>query len=421
MASDTFDRRQFLGASGLTLSSTPAVLSQKNPNGKLRVGVIGVGNRGFYLFKEFQRIEGLEIAVVCDIYEGHLARAKEFAVNQQVSFVKEWEKVVNDPSLDAVVIATPDFWHAPMTLAAARAKKHVYIEKPWCMTVAEARQLRAAVKQSGVKMQLGHNRNSYPHVIKAREIYRSGRLGATPLIRTFIDRARPRPPWKFYGDAANYEMPKDASERTIDWNRFIAAAPKRRPFNAEEFFRWRGWWDYSTGIADDLMSHLWDETNCIAGMGIPETCLAQGSCYFWKDEIQVPDMWHTIFDYPRKQLTITFSSNFVNRHVGDLAQFLGRDGTLDVTPSTCRLYGAEWKDEEKPSGGGTKGPEYTYKKGELQVSSHWQNFVDAIRKNEPLRCDEDRSFEEAVTVIMSIEAHHKKREVRWDFAKEEIV
>ena len=412
-------RRTFLQAGTAGMAAAPAVLSQDNK--VLRVAVIGVGNRGTFLMKEFQRLSGVRIDVVCDIYEGHLTREKEFSVNTKVRLVKEWENVIADPEIDAIVIATPDFWHAPMTLAAAQAKKHIYIEKPWCMTVAEAKKLRAAVKANKVKMQLGHNRNSAPALFKAREIYRSGKLGATPLIRTYMDRARPRAPWEFYGDAENTKMPTDANERTIDWPRFIAGAPQKRPFNAEEFFRWRGWWNYSTGIAGDLMSHLWDSVNMITGTGIPTTCQAQGSLYFWKNAIHVPDMWHTVFDYPNHELTVTFSSNFVNRHTGDLVEVLGRDGFMECSPAFCRVYDAEWKDEERPGGGAKKGPSYVFKPGELQVTSHWQNFVDAITKDEKLRCDEDRSFEEAVVVIMSVEAYHKKREVRWDFRKEEIV
>ncbi len=161
------------------------------------------------------------------------------------------------------------------------------------------------------------------------------------------------------------------------------------------------------------MSHLWDSVNMIMDMGIPETCVTQGSLYFWKEEVEVPDMWHSIFDYPKKELTITFSSNFVNNHVGDLVQILGREGAMEASPSFCRVYpGTRQKSGQ---------PVYSFKPGELEVSSHWQNLIDCIRTGERPRCDEDRAFEEAVTVVMSIEAYRRRREVRWDAGKEEIV
>ena len=416
-------RREFL------MAAAPAVLAQQKPGETVGVAAIGVGNRGFYLLKEFQSLANVEIRMICDIYEGNLARAKEFSKNTRAAYTKKWEEAINAPGIDAVVIATPDFWHAPMALAAARAKKDIYLEKPLCMTVAEAKQLRAAVRENKVVLQLGHNRNSAAALHKAREIYRSGKLGAVPLIRTYIDRAHSRPPWKFYTDAQVLEMPKDASPATIDWERFLGGKSKR-PFNAEQFFRWRGWWDFSTGVAGDLMSHLWDSVNMIAGMGIPEACMTHGALYYWKDELEVPDMWHSIFDYPRRQLTVTFNQAFHNSHYGDVVQVLGRDGTMEAGSMFCRTWGAEWKPEyqkkmrearQKVGRDGAVPPDYSFKPGELEVSSHWQDFIDCMKSRQKPRCDIDRAFEEAVTVAMSIEAHHKKRQVRWDAAKEEIV
>ena len=421
---NAFERRTFLKSVGAAAVAAPALLSQRKPGETIGVAAIGVGNRGFYLLKEFQKIPGIETRVICDLYDGNLSRAKEFVTNTKANYTKKWEEALAAPGIDAVVIATPDFWHAPMALAAAKAKKDIYLEKPLCMTVAQAKQLRAAVKENHVVLQLGHNRNSAPALHKAREIYRAGKLGAVPLVRMYIDRAHSRAPWKFYTDAQITEMPKDAGPGTIDWARFIANAPARG-FDAERFFRWRSWWDYSTGIAGDLMSHLWDSANLIVGMGIPETCQTHGALYFWKKEIEVPDMWQSIFDYPKREMTITFHQCFHDSHYGDVVQLLGRDGTMETSPTFCRVYGAEWKPDypakRKKAAGGEVPPDYVYKPGELELSSHWQNFVDCTRTREKPRCDIDRAFEEAVTVAMSIAAYHKKREVRWDAAKEEIV
>ncbi|MFB3830042.1 MAG: Gfo/Idh/MocA family oxidoreductase [Bryobacteraceae bacterium] len=401
--SQAIKRRTFLTAAGLAAA-------QDKPLG---VAAIGVGNRGFFLLKEFQNLPGVEVRVICDLYDGNLRRAKEFSKNTRAAYTKKWEEAIAAPGVDAVVIATPDFWHAPMALAAARARKDIYLEKPLCMTVAEAKQLRAAVRENKVVLQLGHNRNSAAPLFKAREIYRSGKLGAVPLIRTYIDRAHARPPWKFYTDAQVLEMPKDASPQTIDWDRFLGGKAKR-PFDAEQFFRWRGWWEFSTGVAGDLMSHLWDSVNMIAGMGIPRTCMTHGALYFWKNEIHVPDMWHAVFDYPNRELTVTFNQAFHNSHYGDVVQVLGREGTMEAGPAFCRVWGPEWRERQKA-------PNYVFKPGELEVSSHWQDFVDSIRTRATPRCGIDRAFEEAVTIAMSIEAYRRRREVRWDANKEEIV
>jgi predicted dehydrogenase len=413
--SEDLGRRRFLKATGLGLATAPAVLSAKGPNDKLGVAVIGVGTRGLYLMQEFQRVPGVEVRVICDLYDGHLKRAKEFSVNTKAAFTKEWEKAAVNADVDAVVIATPEFWHYPMVMAAARAKKDIYVEKAWCTSIAQAKEMRKAVKENGVVMQLGHNRNSDPTYHKAIEFIKQGKVKPISVVRMFIDRTDSIPQWKFYGDYSNHTLPSDASSKTIDWERFTAAASKR-PFDAERFFRWRNWWEYSSGIAGDLMTHLWDSTNFMLNMGIPESCMTQGGLYFWKKDQEVPDTWNAIFDYPKQDLVITFGSNFQSKHAGDMVQLLGREGTIEVSRGYMRYYDAEWK-----TGVEAGPPAYTFKKGDLQVTSHWQDFVDAVRKRSMPRCNVDRAFEEVAALCMSLEAYRQERKVRWDPIKEEIV
>lgn len=412
--SEELARREFLRTAGTALAAAPAAFSARSANDRLGVAVIGVGTRGFYLMQEFQRIPGVEVRVVCDLYDGHLKRAKEFSVNTRVTLTKEWEKATVNADVDAVVIATPEFWHYPMVMAAARAKKDIYVEKAWCTNLSQAKEMRKLVKENGVVMQLGHNRNSDPTYHKAMEFLRQGKVKPITVVRMFIDRTDAIPQWKFYGDYANHILPADASPQTIDWERFTAAAGKR-PFDAERFFRWRNWWEYSSGIAGDLMTHLWDSTNFMIEMGIPESCMTQGGLYFWKKDQEVPDTWNAIFDYPKQDMVITFGSNFQSKHAGDMVQLLGREGTVEVGRDYMRYYEAEWK-----PGVGTA-PAYTFKKGDLEVTTHWQDFVDAVRKRTRPRCHVDHAFQEVATLCMSLESYRQERKVRWDPVKEEIV
>jgi predicted dehydrogenase len=334
-----------------------------------------------------------------------------------------------------VVIATPDFWHAPMVIAAAESKKDIYVEKGWCTRLEDAKKMRKAVKDNRVVHQLGHHYNSLPTFHKAREIFRSGALGKVALVRMYIDRAGTAPEWKFYTDYSINEMPSDASPETIDWKRFIANAPKR-PFDAERFFTWRCYWDYGTGIAGDLLSHLWDSVNMMMEIGIPESAVTQGGTYFWKGDREVPDMWHVVYDYPKKELAVTFGCSFHNRHVGEITHLLGRDMSLEISPNFCRTYAAEWKPEfgKKITGARQKSaeiglapqdavvpPDYSMKRDEVQVSSHMQDFIDCVRTRGLPRCHVDRAFEEAVALLMSVEAYKRERKVRWDPAKEAII
>jgi predicted dehydrogenase len=428
------DRRDFL-KSAAALAAAPAVLAQKGPNDTIGVAVIGVGTRGYYLFQEFQKIQGVEIRSICDLYDGNLKRARLAAKNDRVKTGKEWEKVMADPDIDAVVIATPDFWHAPMTIRAAESKKDVYVEKGWCTKLEDAKRMRAALKDNKTVMQLGHNYNSMAQFFKAREIFRSGELGKVAAIRLYIDRTGAFPEWQFFQTYENPVMPQDASPETIDWARFTANATQR-PFDAERFFLWRKWFEYGTGIAGDLLSHLWDSANMIAGYGIPETTVTQGGNYFWKDGRDVPDQWNVLMDYPKKELSVSFECTFHNRHYGEVEQFLGRDKTLEVSPRFCRTFDAEWKPEYKERAAkhakalaalgyepqdAPPIPDYSMKRDELQVSSHWQDFIDCVRSRATPRCSVDRAFEEAATIFLSVEAYKRNAKVRWDAATETIV
>jgi len=436
------DRRRFLEVAARTtaglavgMRGAPALLAQRSPNDVLRVGCIGVGTQGHRLLKLAQAVPNTEIRVICDLYQGNIERARRLTKNPTVRVQPEWEKVVQDPEIDVVTVAAPDFWHAPMVVAAAQAKKDIYVEKGLCRTLDEAKAIRKAVKDNKVVLQLGHHYNSLPTFHKARQILSSGALGKVPLVRTYIDRTSEFPEWKFYTDYDIHQAPSDAGPQTIDWTRFLANAPTR-PFDIERFFTWRCYWDYGTGIAGDLMSHLWDSVNMVMGMGIPGSAVTHGGLYYWTNDREVPDQWTVLFDYPKQNLAVQFNCAFHNVHVGEMAQYLGRDLTLEVSPDSCRTYAPEWKPEHREKSArarqsalqvglnpadGVVPPDYSYKPGELQVTGHMQDFLDCVRSRAVPRCGIDRAFEEGVAIIMSVEAFRQERKVRWDPVREVIV
>jgi predicted dehydrogenase len=431
------NRRDFLKTVTVAsaVASSPAIAAQQNANSAIGVAVIGVGTRGIYLLEEVQRCPGVQVRWISDLYDANMQRAVKACKNPKVQTTKEWEKAATAADVDAVMIATPDFWHARMTVRAAEAGKDVYTEKGLCRTLEEAKAIRRAVKQNGRVLQLGHHQNSDPTYIKAREIYESGKLGKVTLARTYIDRTSQWPEWQFYTAYNINQTPKDANAQTIDWNRFIANAPER-PFDVERFFRWRCFWEYGTGIAGDLMSHQWDGVNCIMNIGIPEAVLTQGGLYFWKQDRDVPDQWHVMFEYPKKDLAVQFNCTFHNRHQGTNTFILGRDGTIEAGGGHCRLYEAEWKPENeekvrelrRQARAAGRDPEevglppvYVMKPGELEVTNHIQNWIDCVRSRETPRCGIDRAFDEAVTIVMSVESYFKERKVKWDPVNEVIV
>jgi predicted dehydrogenase len=437
MSDSHLPRRTFL-TSTAALTAAPAILAQRNPNDKLRLAMVGVGTRGIYLLERMQECPNTEIGLICDLYDSNIARAQKLAFNKKAEVTKDWEKAVSSKDIDAVVIAVPDFMHAPMAIRAAQLKKHVYVEKGLCRTLEEAKGIRKAVKENGVTLQLGHHQNSEPAYLKARELYQSGKLGKTALVRTYIDRTNPYPEWQFYTRYDNQQVPTDATPQSVDWERFQRDSTIKTDFDPERFFRWRCWWEYGTGIAGDLMSHQWDGVNLICGMGIPESLQTMGGLYYWKQDREVPDQWHVLYEYPKKQMNITFACSFHNRHHGTNTFVLGRDASIEVGERHCRLYTAEWKPEAQDKltvarrkavsmgvdpelAGLLVEPEYTWKRGTEPMTDHMRNWVDSIRGQDKPRCGIDRAWEEAVVIVMSVESYFKERKVKWDPVNELIV
>lgn len=413
MSDSKVGRRNFLKSAPM-MGAAPAFLSQRNVNDKMRVATVGVGTRGIYLLEQVQEAPNTEVAVICDLYDANLARAQKTAFNKKAEVSKDWETVMARKDIDAVMIATPDFWHATMAVRAAQAGKHVYVEKGMCRTLEEAKAIRKAVRDNKVTLQLGHHQNSESPFLKAREIYQSGKLGKTCLARTYIDRTNPWPEWQFYRQYDNQVVPADATTQTVDWEKFQENTSVKTAFDPERFFRWRCWWEYGTGIAGDLMSHQWDGVNLIVGMGIPQAVQTMGGLYFWKKDREVPDQWHVMFEYPKQELNVTFACTFHNRHEGTKTVILGRDASLDVASNYCRLYDAEWKSK-------STAPVYEWKKGEMEVTGHQRNWIDSIRGLDKPRCGMDRAWEEAVTIVMSVESYFKERKVKWDPVNEVVV
>jgi predicted dehydrogenase len=341
----------------------------------------------------------------------------------------DYRSLLESRDIDAVVIATPDHWHSRMTVDAASAQKDIYVEKGMTRTVAEAKAMVDAVKRNKRILQLGHQRTSSPVTFKAKELCESGQVGHVSLIRLSRFRNSIRGEW-------NYRIDPEAGPETIDWNRFLGDAP-RRAFDPDRYFRWRRYWDYGTGISGDLLSHEWSAANVFLKLGIPRTCIASGGVYFWEDGREVPDVLNVLYEYPDRDLSLTFSSTFSNSRRGTESESIvfGRNATLVLTGDLTMYLepnGAqnqaliERARQDRRKAGLNVGekepvPVLTFTRQEGQLSSHMQNFFDCVRSRERTRCNEDDGFDEAVTLVMSVISYREMRMVTWDPRKQEIV
>ena len=431
MSDKGMTRREFMEGSALGAAAAfgaPAVLSARSPSDVVGLGIIGVGMRGSTLLREAVTIPNTQMRAVCDLYGPRRDRAAGVINNPALKMGIDYRQVLDNKDIDGIIVATPDHWHAKMAVDAAAAGKDIYLEKCMTRTLEQAKAVVRAVKQHKRVLQLGHGARSRPVQAQAREVCRSGILGHVTLVRLSNFQNSVDGTWK-------YPIPPDAAADAVHWERFLGDTPKK-PWDPNRFFRWRWFWEYGTGIAGDLMSHQWDGVNMIMELGIPESAITQGSLYFWKQDREVPDQWHVLFDYPKKETAVTFACSFHNVHHGTNTYIFGRDGTLEVHDRFCRVYGAEWKPEYQQKLSAARkaaaaagrepseavvAPDYAMKKGELEVTSHMRDFIDCVRSGQTPRCGIDRAWEEAVTVVMSVESFFKERKVKWDAVKELIV
>ena len=469
----------------LGMEYAPAVMGTGPASGRqLRLGVIGYGHRGPQLMKaagflppsviddmrkaaeknpmdkryqDFMEQDDLNIVIkgICDIFDVHAEEQMAAAANLHkegsegkpaypVKRYRTYKELMAADDIDAVIIAAPDHWHAPMTIEAARNGKHVYCEKPMTWNVPETYLVRDEVKKSGIVFQLGHQGRETESYIKAKEAVEKNLLGKINLIEVTTNRNSPNGAWV-------YPINPKASPLNIDWKQFIGQAPWH-DFDLKRFFRWRCWWDYSTGLSGDLFTHEYDAMNQILGLGIPQYASGSGGIYYYKDGRTVPDVQHEVFEYPDRNLTLMYSATLASdKDRGKVV--MGHDGWMEVG-GTLNVYADRESDRYRdliksgkidPSlpiysySPGKKnldaittateryfagrGLLYTYRGGKRVDTTHLhiKDWLESIRRGTQPSCNINRGFEEAITNQMGVIALRQGRRVEWDPDKELII
>ena len=408
-------------------AGAPAVLAGGSPNENVNLGHIGIGVRGGTLLKQVagtparKGIPGTKVVAVCDVYKPHLEKAVAHSFNPSVRAYENYEDLLADEGVDAVVVAVPDHWHSKILIDACKAGKDVYIEKGWTRTIAEAKAMRKAVKDSGIVMQLGHQGRQSAAVIQARQLIAGGALGPVTLVRTgrLMNREASRPIWRWYGWYDNYDRPDPKKVvENLNWPKWLGPVSDR-PFKMEHFWHWRCYWDYGTGVAGDLLSHEMDFVQAVMGHGIPDSCVCSGQITLLDDGREVPDTWNTIYEWKEGNghppHACTFATTMNTASPPQYPEFRGKDAYLvcngiaqDVNAATGEMSVGEPFMQFDPA----KTPEQP---------SHMEDFINSVRERKQPKCNVDEAFVEAATLIMSVEAWKQQRTAKWDEEKEEIV
>ncbi|MGH9663409.1 MAG: Gfo/Idh/MocA family protein [Bryobacteraceae bacterium] len=290
-------------------------------NDRVQFALIGAGGMGMGDAR-YQTALGSAIVAVADLYDGRLARAKEIW-GSQIQTTRDYREVLTRKDVDAVIVATPDHWHSRITIDALEAGKDVYCEKPMVQKIEQGHKVIAAHKKTDRILQIGSQYASSLVYQKARELLQAGSVGKLNMVEAWLERNTAIGAWQ-------YSIPPDASDQTIDWDRFLGSAPKR-PFDAVRFFRWRNYRDYGTGVAGDLFVHLLTGLHFSTGVQGPKRVYATGGLRYWKDGRDVPDVMLATMDYPdfTLRLRVNFKSSEPQERFG--FQFVGSEGTLTTS------------------------------------------------------------------------------------------
>lgn len=416
-------------------------------------------DRPFTALEDFQKQDPLNVRIVgvCDVFDIRAEKAiRSFSTPEQT--VKRYTThtdMILSGDVDAVVIATPDHWHAPMSIEALRNNVHVYVEKPMTHTIAETYELREAVRNSKAVFQVGHQHRQTLSFKTAQNIVDNGILGHVSLITTNTNRNDDNGAW-------NYAIHPDANPQTIDWEQFLGSAPKI-PFNKNHFFRWRKWWAYGSGLSGDLLTHDYDRLNCVLKMGMPQSVMASGGIYTHRDGRNVPDVLQVNFEYPdfstgnnqnpnnQRGMTFTYSASLGNGFSRP-TMLMGHDASMElgnrltIWPDSGSTRYAEqlgarnmtpqtpiysYDPSETAIDGvssatsqyfADKGLMWTYIDGKRVDSTflHMREWLSVIRNGGNVSCGIQEGFEEAMSAHMAGLSWKLGRRIEWD-PKEEVI
>ena len=355
----SLDRRSFLIAGGLTaLASTRAF----GANDRLRIGVIGAGGRMRGLLNSAESTGvPFEIVSVCDVYTPRREEVKSRTSAAAATTCADYNDVLNDKSIDAVIIATPDHWHVRVARAALAAGKDVYLEKPVTHTLEEGEALLKSVRSSRQILQCGMQQRSWPHFRNAVDLIQGGALGQVTQVRTYW--------WQNYG--SNW-VPKPVDAAQLDWKQWLGGAPDQ-PFTLEKYSHWRWYWSFGGGAMTDLFAHWIDVAQWAMKADQPTMATMLGDRYVFK-EWGCPDTIQAAFRYPGFDVVY---EGMMSSSIDDGGlEFRGKEATLKINRSGMSIFHENVK--------GDRNPVLKEESVEDGTILHMANFFDCIKtRKEP--------------------------------------
>jgi predicted dehydrogenase len=392
-------RRAFV----LTAASTARVLGAGD---KIRIGVIGTGGRGQYLMKELLRIGGVDVVGVCDIYDVRRDQAAQ-AAGPQAEKYHDYRPMIDRKDVDAVIVATPDHWHAPAAVDALNAGKDVYVEKPMVHTPQDGQAIVKAVRANKRVLQVGMQGRGMAQFVECKKRFvDSGVLGKTGFART----------WYLSNSGYVLEAPKGFERKPdgLDWERWLGRGPKIA-WNPGVYFSPYKWLHYDGGMIMGIGIHVVDSAHHMLNLKAPSSCVAGGGIHFYDDGRDTPDVVTFILEYPEK-LTVTFTAECLSAPGVRTSAGVELRGTGGVNFIERYSRPGEVSWTYKPNAKFSKTPEAQGEGTGPSAEVILRDWLDAIKTRRRTICNEETGYYSTMACFMALEAFRTKGRVTWQKA-----
>ncbi len=398
-------RRSFLSDSARVAAGAGVMLNAGSwnkvlgANDRIRLGVIGSGDRAQQVLSHLIKEPEIDVIAICDVYEKNALKAKE-QTGGKATMTGDHNALLANKDVDAVLIATPDHWHASIAVDSCNAGKDVYVEKPLTWAWQEGRKVIEAVKANKRVLQVGLQQRSGTHYAQAKaEFVDSGKLGKISYVRTY-----------WHGNGYHLRKPNFTEQPAgLDWKRWVGQA-KPRPFNAHQFYNWRAYLDFGGGQITDLFTHWIDVVHWYMGEELPIAASAAGGVYNYKDGRDAPDTISILLEYP-KQWTATFEATLVPGARGAAIEFMGVGGSLYIDRAGYKFTA--------PMQRGQATPEPIVGKAAMALETeHVRNFISCLKSRKTPNSDVVSGHRSALASNLGKIAYLQKKRVTFDPAVE---
>ena len=398
-------RRDFIRTASAALTTSFLAGRSKGANERIRLGVIGTGNRGSHHLRLALKQPDIEVAAVCDVYQPRVDSAVE-ATHGRARGMRDFREVLADKSLDAVCIATPCHWHAYMAVEACKAGKDVYVEKPVCLGIDEGRKMVEAARKYHRIVQAGLQQRAAPHFQKAVELVRSGAAGKVTFCRT----------WNYANlrEEGMGKFPDEDPLPGLDWEMWVGPAPKL-PFSRKYWFlnerpdaRFSYFWAYGGGMATDWAVHLLDIVQMAFDEAMPRAVTALGGKFWLKDDRDTTDTLQISYEYPG------FLAAYENRWGNAQSMFGEAYGTIFHGSKATLMVNRGGYRLVPEAGSGVAAVEGKPEPGDDGTMALWRNFVECVRTRRKPVCDIEIGYRSTASCILGNGALLSKMRLDWD-------